>query len=76
MYDDTMIEDNNSCLNRIALVSVFTLDNCSVNKAAVVIISKPMFDAHCHHLTNLATTHWTKEAFDGMLQSAINQIHA
>jgi hypothetical protein len=57
MYDDSMIEDNNNGLNSIALVSVFTFDNCIVNKAAVGILSKPMISAHCHHL-NLAATHW------------------
>jgi hypothetical protein len=56
MYDDSMIEDNNNGLNSIVLVSVFTLDNCIVNKAAVGILSKPMIGAHCHHL-NLAATH-------------------
>jgi hypothetical protein len=75
MYDDSMVEDNNSDLDTIKLVSAFTLDNCSVNKAVVGILSNPMIGAHCHHL-NLAPTHWTKEAFDGMLQTTIDQIHA
>jgi hypothetical protein len=33
-----------------------------------------MTGAHCHHL-NLVATHWTKEDFDGVLQSAIVQIN-
>jgi hypothetical protein len=75
MYDDSMVEDNNSDLDSIKLVSAFTLANCSVNKAVVGILSKLMIGAHCH-CPNLAATHWTKEAFGGMLQTTIDQIHA
>jgi hypothetical protein len=44
-----------------------------VDKAAVGILSKPIVSTQCCRL-NFAATHWTKEAFHGMLQSVIDQI--
>ena len=34
-----------------------------------------MIGAHCHQL-NLAASHWTKDAFGGKLQLALDKIHA
>lgn len=76
LCDDTMdkaLGVNN--LDEIPLVIVFSLDNCSVNKAVVVILAKPMIGAHCHRL-NLAASHWTKKAHGGRVQLVLDQIHA
>ena len=61
--------------NELDLIVALTLDNCSTNKSTVRQLDKPMIGAHCHRL-NLAASHWTKDAFGGKLQSALDKIHA
>lgn len=56
-------------------VVAYTLDNCSVNSCSIRAVSGVMIGAYCHHL-NLAATHWTKDAFDGRLQTCLDHIHA
>ena len=64
-----------SQMDELDLIVALTLDNCSTNKATVQQLNKPMIGAQCHRL-NLAAAHWTKDAFDGKLQSTLDNIHA
>ena len=61
--------------NELDLIVALTLVNCSTNKSTVQQLDKPMIGAHCHWL-NLAASHWTKDAFGGKLQLALDKIHA
>ena len=73
---DTMSHDSyKSQMDELDLIAALTLDNCSTNKATVQQLNKPMIGAQCHRL-NLAAAHWTKDAFDGKLQSTLDNIHA
>jgi len=62
-------------MDDIDLVAAFTLDNCNTNKKMTRLLEKPMIGAFCHRL-NLACLSWTRDAYDGNLQTALNQIHA
>ena len=72
--DTTSHNSHNSPMDELDLIVALTLDNCSTNKATVQQLEKPMIGAECHHL-NLAAAHWTKDAFEGKLQSTLDNIH-